>query len=346
MTQKIPSIEDLPLVKPDRSNRASKTILLTGSTGFVGTHAVHNLVNRGYKVRCFVRSTSDKSRLPSKVDTVVGHLLNYESLQEAVEGCWGVMHVAGITRARESREFYRINSDGTANLVKAAGEADVKRFLLCSSQAAGGPSTPEQRRKVSDPPAPLTEYGKSKLGGEEALKSGAKDMWWCIVRPSAVYGPWDRAFLSIARWIKLGIKLRLGDGNMPFALIHAADLAMAMRQAIEAETESGSIWYATDGVDHTMEELVGHVQESMSKNARWLTIPLWFAPAVAGTIEVLARMRGENPLLGRQKLSELTQPAWTCDDEPLRFATGYKPMYDLASGIAETIDWYRQKGWI
>lgn len=332
-----------PLLPNSGSDRA---VLVTGATGFVGTHTVNHLVRRGYRVRCLVRPTSDRSRLPSGVELSEGHLLNFESLQKAVKGCWGVMHIGGVVRVREVRDFYRINRDGTANLVKAARESGVDRFLLCSSQAAAGPSTPDRRRQTEDPPAPVTEYGRSKLAGEETLKAAAGAMWWSIVRPPAVYGPWDVAFLTLARWAYHGFKLRLGDGRMQIALIHVADLARALALALETDQPSGRIWFATDGSDHDTRELSNLLEHELGKRAVWIAIPRWTAPMIARVIEVVARFKGESPLLGRQKLAELMQPAWTCDDQPFRQATGFKELYDLPSGIADTVEWYLQNRWI
>ncbi|NQU04833.1 MAG: NAD-dependent epimerase/dehydratase family protein [Calditrichaeota bacterium] len=321
-----------------------KRILLTGATGFVGTHTVHHLVEQGYQVRCLVRKSSDTSRLPAEVEIVEGHLLNFVSLLEATRNCWGVMHVAGVVRVKQMRDFFRINSDGTANLVKAARERNIERFMLCSSLAASGPSKPGYRRKWDDKPEPVTNYGKSKLAGEKTLVDNAGDMWFTIVRPPAVYGPWDAAFLMLVRWVKYSWKLRLGDGSMPFSIIHGSDLARAMTLAFEADQPSGKIWYATDGADHDLQELLSIIEEVMLKQARWLSIPVVLAPLIAHLIEIFAKVRGGSALLSRDKLIELTQPAWTCDDQPLRDVTGYQESYSLAEGMRQTIEWYMEQG--
>ena len=328
-------------------NQAEKRLLLlTGATGFIGTHTAQLLVQQGYRLRCLVRKSSDVSRLPKDVELAEGHLLKYESLQQAVRGCWGVIHVGGVIRVKQRRDFYLINRDGTANMVKAAREAGVERFLLCSSLAAAGPSAPDERREWDELPKPVTDYGKSKLAGEEAVQKGAGEMWYCIVRPPSVYGPWDRAFLTLVKWVRRGIKIKLGDGKMPFAVIHCADLARAMAMAIEADHPSGAIWFATDGRDHTVPEIMKIIEEALEKETRWVTIPEWVAPAVVRGIELFAEMRGGKALFSRDKLSELMQPAWTCNDEPFREATGYCEMFNLSDGLHQTVKWYKQQGWI
>jgi len=323
-----------------------RTIFLTGATGFVGVHAAHELVRSGYRVRCLVRKGSERKRLPEAVELIEGALSDEASLRQGVEGCWGVMHIGGIVRARNMDEFLRVNRDGTALLAKVAREAGVERFTLCSSQAAGGPGTRERRRSVDDPPAPVTYYGRSKLAGEEALAENAGNLWWSIIRPPAVYGPYDYAFFTFVEWVKWGFKLRLGDGRNLFALIHVEDLARALRLALEADAPSGRIWYATDGVNHTLFDMGDAVEKAVGKKAIWIPIPMSAAPAIARVIETIANARGEIALLSRQKVIELTQPAWTCDDEPLRRETGYQNQFDLTSGMAQTVRWYREKGWI
>ncbi len=330
----------------NENENQQKIILVTGATGFVGTHLVRLLVQKGYKVRCLVRRTSDTSRLPDMSGLATGHLLNYESLELAVKDCWGVIHVGGIVRARNPRDFYLTNRDGTGNLTKAAVEAGVERFILCSSQAAGGPSTPDRKRQIGDTPNPITDYGKSKLAGETALTEKAGEMWYSVLRPPSVYGPYDYAFFTVVKWIQMGIKLRIGEGKMLFSIIHVEDLARALVLGIEADQESDQVWYVNDGGVHNVEELTSAIQSAMSKNARWISIPLWAADPAARVMETFANIRGETALFGRQRIAELTQAAWTCDDTPFREATGFKEQFDLSSGFAQTVTWYDEQGWI
>jgi len=296
--------------------------------------------------------------LPENVELIEGHLLDEDSLRRAVEGCWGVIHIGGAVKAKNIQDFYYTNRDGTAKLVTAARDVGVKRFLLCSSQAAVGPNTNKSRRgrsnepnssatrrKPYDPPTPISDYGKSKLAGEDALKAKAGDMWWCIVRPPAVYGPFDTSFLSLAKGIRHGIKLRLGSGST-FSMIHVEDLAHAMILALEAGQSSGSIYFATDGEDHTDDKLAKIVESALGKRVMQVHIPIWFAYMIAGLLEFGGKVTGKAVFLTRQKITEVTQFYYTCDDTSLREATGYAPKYDLETGMKQTIEWYKEKGWI
>ncbi|MFH0766381.1 MAG: NAD(P)-dependent oxidoreductase [Calditrichota bacterium] len=320
-------------------------ILLTGGTGFVGAPTAHRLIQAGFRVRALARPTSDRTRLPAKAQPIIGHLLNYQSLQEAVKDCWGVIHVAGAVKVDKPRDFYRVNRDGSANLVRAAAEAGVVRFVLCSSQAAAGPSPDIHPVKPEDPPHPITEYGRSKLAGEQVLQENAGAVWWSVIRPPAVYGPFDTAFLPLARAVKHGFKFRIGKGSK-FSLIYVEDLAEALTLMLVAGTPSGEIHYATDGAEHTVEELADSLEKALGKTARWIKIPVSAANGAALVNETLAKLFNKTPFFNRQKILELTQPVWTCDDSSLRQSVGYREKYNLQQGMAQTIRWYKQKGWL
>lgn len=322
-----------------------RRVFMTGATGFIGTRTAQLMSGLGYKLVCIVRPTSDRSNLPENVELVEGHLLDKESLERAVQGCWAVIHIAGAVKARQVRDFYTINRDGTRNLVNAAANAGVERFLLCSSQAAAGPASNRHRRKASDVPQPITDYGKSKLAGEESLKENAGDMWWCIVRPPAVYGPHDYAFLPLIRGINRGVKLRFA-GESRFSMIYVDDLAQALILSLSTAHDSGAVWFATDGEDHDADGLTHAVENALNKKALRVTVPLWAAYAVSAALSIGGHITGKPVFLSRQKIKELTQDNYTCDDEPLRKTTGYSPEFDLKTGMRDTVTWYKQQGLI
>ena len=320
-------------------------VLLTGGTGFVGSHTAHNLIDRGFRIRCLVRPTSDLTRLPAGVETVQGHLLNFESLRKAAQKCWGVIHVGGVVKVRQVRDFYLVNRDGTANLLKAAREEGVEKFLYCSSQAAAGPSNDTKPRTAEDLPRPVTEYGKSKLAGEEILKSKAGKMWWCIIRPPAVYGPLDVAFLPLIKSINRGFKLRIGKGTK-FSIVHVTDLANAIVTVLEKEHASGKTWFVTDGDIHDEEDLAEAIETALGVRAYRITVPVWIARSLGSMNEFLSRIHGTASYFNREKVSELTQPVYTCDDTSFREEFRFQNRYDLKSGMIQTVRWYRDKKWL
>lgn len=246
-------------------------------------------------------------------------------------------------KVKRKRDFYLVNRDGTANLVKAGRDNQIPRFLLCSSQAAAGPSTPLMPVTPEDTPDPITEYGKSKLAGEEVLRSSAGEMWWSILRPPAVYGPSDVAFLPLIKSIKRGIKFRIGRGNS-FSIIHVHDLAHALVLALEADHPPGAVWFATDGETHTDQDLTNAIEQALNKRAFSINLPFWAASLLVRINEKLAQIRRSDLFLNRDKLQELTQPFYVCNDSSFRKATGFQQEFDLESGMLQTIEWYSKRG--
>lgn len=284
--------------------------------------------------------------MPEEVEFVVGDVTDMSNLPNAVRDCFGVVHVGGVVKARRTEHFYAVNRDGATNLIKAARDAGVERFVLCSSQAAGGPSHSDLRRKPDDLPEPVSEYGRSKLAGEAMLQKHAGDMWHWTIRPPAVYGPYDVAFLSLVRGVKYGVKLNIGSRDNKFALIHGEDLAQALILGLSADSPSGKIWYATDGADHTSRELGAAVEQAMNRKAIDLNIPVGIVRMTASFNEILAGITGGSALLSREKIAELTQPNWTCDDSGFRQVTGFKQRFNLTDGMKQTVNWYREHWWI
>ena len=176
-------------------------VLVTGATGFVGSHVVDVLLERGHTVSFIARSTSNMRWLEGKpVQRVDGSLFDLHSLKDAVEGADVVIHVAGLTAAKNEAEFRRGNLDATQNLVDAIRtyRPGLTRYLHLSSLAVSGPSRDADHPKTEDEPLhPITAYGRTKKMAEDVVRS-MNDVPWTIVRPPAVYGPRDLSLIHIS----------------------------------------------------------------------------------------------------------------------------------------------------
>jgi nucleoside-diphosphate-sugar epimerase len=166
-------------------------ILLTGSTGFIGQRLARRIVERGDTLTALVLRTSKRGILEQLgARFAVGDLLTGEGLAEAVKGADCVLHLAGVTKARDSEGYFQGNAEGTRRLVKAMAELSTPpRLVYCSSLAAAGPSVPGRPRREEEAPAPVSMYGRSKLGGEQAVREFAHRVPSIILRPPIVYGP-------------------------------------------------------------------------------------------------------------------------------------------------------------
>jgi nucleoside-diphosphate-sugar epimerase len=319
--------------------------LVTGATGFVGSHLAEALRSRGDEVTALVRSPSKAAALgPLGVRIVAGDLDDPDSLTRGVEGQDVVFHVAGLVAARDEDEFLRCNRDGTAGLVAAAARARVGRFIYVSSMAAGGPAVKGRPLTGTEPPHPVTAYGRSKLAGEKAVTEGA--LPWVIVRPPTVYGPRDREVLKVFRMARWGVAPVFGDGSQELSAVHGADLAAALVAAGTAPATIGKVYYACHPEVVTSAEFVRVVGGAMGRRLRLVPIPHSLGRAMLGVTEASARLAGHTTILTRDKANEFFQAAWTGDPGPLTRDAGWRAAHDLASGMADTYKWYRSARWL
>jgi dihydroflavonol-4-reductase len=322
--------------------------LVTGASGFVGSHLVQGLLDRGWRVRALVRSTSSLAWLPAEgVEFARGGITDPGSLLEAVRGADAVFHAAGVVRGDTQADYDRVNVEGTAQLYRACREgAGSARFVLVSSLAAGGPSEPGRPRSENDPDRPLSAYGRSKLAGEEILRAAPSGPPWTIVRPVAVYGPRDRSFLLLARFVKRGWIPEVGSTPQPVAVIHVRDLVRGIVLAAHAEIAAGRTYYLADPQFTDWPRLGRLMAEAIGKKGRTVRIPRSAVSAIGAVTRLLtAPTRRPNPL-PQDRLRELFARAWTCDVSRARDDLGYTAEITLSAGIAETMFWYRDRGWL
>jgi nucleoside-diphosphate-sugar epimerase len=319
--------------------------LVTGATGFVGSHLAEALRERGDTVTALARSARRAEALgPLGVAVVEGDLHDAAALARAVEGQDVILHVAGLVAARSEGEFLRANRDGTANLLAAAERAGIPRFVLVSSMAAAGPAPRGRPLAGGEPPRPVTAYGRSKLAAEQVVTAGR--LPWTIVRPPAVYGPRDREILKVFRLARLGVAPVFGDGRQELTAVHGADLAAALVAAATAPAAAGKVYYACHPEVFTSGGFVQAIAAAMGHRVRLIGLPGGLARGLLTLTELGARVTGRPTILTRDKANEFFQDAWTGDPRPLSSDTGWRARFDLAHGLADTYRWYRSAGWL
>ncbi len=321
------------------------TAMVTGGTGFVGRHLVEALRQRGMEVTALVRSRERAAPLSAAgARLVLGDLEDRGALALATTGAQVVYHVAGVTAARNESHFHRINAGGTTNVLAAALDAAVPRFVLVSSLAAAGPSSPGHPVRGTEQPKPVTAYGRSKLAAEAAVR--ASSLAWTIVRPPIVYGPYDREVLRLFKAVRLGIAPIFGSGMQELSAVYGPDLAEALIAAGTSERGAGRTYIACHPIPFRSAEFIAAIGQAVGSRVRLLRVPRVVARPLLHITAAAARLGGRTTLLTPDKANEFFQAAWTGDPTSLIEDTGWQAGHDLASGLAATAAWYREAGWM
>jgi nucleoside-diphosphate-sugar epimerase len=324
-------------------------VLVTGASGFLGSHVAQQFAADGHSVRLLLRKTSSRRFLSAfAYEEAPGDVTDPATLAAAVEGVDAVVHAAGLTKARNEAEFRAVNGEGTANLVRASQQsASVKRFVYVSSLAAHGPSQDGTPRPPDAPAAPVSAYGRGKLAGELAVRNSTLASRAVIFRPPVIYGPRDPALVPFFRLARFRVAPLLMGGHNRISIVYAEDAARAIVQAITAEADvGGKIYSPEDGRVHTWRDLLAAIEEAVGRRALRLSAPRWAFSAAALASEVFGFAARRAVTLTRDKVREMAQRHWVCSSDDLRQDLDWAPLVDIRQGAKLTAESYRRQRWI
>jgi len=323
--------------------------LLTGASGFVGSHILDSLRRRGLATALLLRPTSNKrfiaSHLPD-VELRSGSIGDPVSLRQAMAGITHVVHCAGATKAGRVSGFYEVNQMGTRNVVSAinAHVGQVQRLVHISSLAAAGPALPEQPAREEDAPRPVSEYGKSKLAGELEVSDRCR-VEYVLLRPPAVYGPRDTEFLRLFQAVKNHLLPR-PSGGQALSMVFVRDLAEAAVACLTHPAAAGRTYFVAAREVVTARAMAEEIATQMNVWTLPLPLPTALLWPICLAQELVTRLTGKPNVLSRQKFAELRAPGWVCDPARLERETGCACPTTLKRGVAETLTWYRQQNWL
>jgi dihydroflavonol-4-reductase len=324
-------------------------ILVTGATGFIGSHLAELLLKKNYSVRCLIRKTSNTVWLKDlPVELVYGDLFDAEALHRAVEGVDFIYHSAGLTKAKTEEEYFRGNSAGTRNLLDAVTEynPDVRRFVLFSSQAAAGPSPTKDPIDESVPAHPITTYGRSKLAAEQECLAAAKTIKITIVRPPVVYGPRDKDVFEFFHTVNMGLQPMAGMKDKFVSMIHVSDLIRGTVMAAENPKALGQTYYISSKDVYNWRDLGEITRKALGNRVLRVRIPEPGIYAIAAVAELMAKFSSKPALINFEKARDMVQNYWTCDASRAKRDLGFEQEMPLESGIRSTIQWYKDAGWL
>ena len=322
-------------------------ILITGASGFVGSHLVEEALNRGLEVHAGIRATSSKRYLQdSRIKFVEMDFKDEDNLAAVVKTPYDyIMHNAGITKAPNDKTYLNVNKAYTQRFVEQITKhlPNLKKFTFTSSIAAYGPADEVEDQIVSNrmDPNPVTGYGRSKLAAEKYLKQ-QDQLPWMIVRPTAVYGPRDVDVLTLFKSVKKGIAGQIGFKDQYASFIYVKELVRVMLDITLSEHTQKS-YFASDGGRYHVQELNRIVADAMNKKIVKIKIPLPLIKAIAGVNELYSKLSGKTTILNFDKVNELKATNWFCDISDLKRDINYQPEILLKEGIALTTKWYKEQ---
>ncbi|MDO9547712.1 MAG: NAD(P)-dependent oxidoreductase [Candidatus Marinimicrobia bacterium] len=322
-------------------------VLVTGATGFIGKHIVPRLLQEGFGVRCLTRTGSYRpDAFKNEVEWVIGDLSDPASLKNVCRNIDLVIHLAGIIKSSDTEDFFKINTRGTENLLKAV--QNETKIIFISSQAAVGPSKNLAPLSEHALPNPVSAYGRSKLMAEQLFlqPDGPKD--YTIIRPAIVYGPEDRESLSVFRIAKYHLDPHIGFRKSYINIVHISDLVEFIMSCIDNNLSGAEIFHINDGNDagYTQNELIQKAAEYMKTWTIPLYIPKILLKTVACLSSFIAGIRGRSSMLNPDKYNELTARGWVLSSQKAREILDYRPKYDIDTGFKMTLNWYRENGWL
>ncbi len=324
-------------------------ILVTGATGFIGSHLVERLRERGNDIVCVAKDELNIMVLRSLgVDVVLGDLNNGIDWSRILRGVDYIYHLAGLTRAKWSGEYYTENYVATKRFVEACLVhcTSLRRFIYVSSQTAAGPSPDGSPVSEAAPCHPVSHYGRSKLLAELEVARVRDRMPMTIVRPSAVYGPRERDWYEYFKTVKRGLQPIIGLREKRMSLIHVNDLVEGIILAGESAVAEGESYFLANEDVYTTIEIGNAIAHSMGKSPIKVRLPHAMVYLVGAMAELCAKTLQKQIFFNIQKVRESVQDAWVCSVEKAKAQLGYRQRIALDDGMQQTYAWYCKHGWL
>ncbi len=321
--------------------------LVTGATGFTGSHLVRSLVADGVPVRVIARS-AERARqlLPDGVEIIEGDIADPEVIERAMRGVGTVYHLAAVYREAKHPDLrYReVNVEASRLLLEAAVRASVRRYVHCSTVGVHG--------HIAAPPAdesaayaPGDVYQATKCEAEQLALTYRDRIPLAVARPTAIYGPGDTRLLKMFRLISQQRFPLLGGGENYYHTVHVKDLVRGLRLLGTHSRAVGEVFILGGESYLKLSELAAMIASVAGVPAPWLRLPVRPFQLVGSLVEKICVPLGIEPPIYRRRVDFFTKSR-AFSIEKARHLLGYRPEVRLVDGIRETMDWYVAHGYL
>jgi nucleoside-diphosphate-sugar epimerase len=327
-------------------------LLVTGGTGFIGSHLAEEGRRRGAEVVVLGLAERPEERANAElltrmgVEVLAGSITDAELCRRAARGASHIFHLAVAMReGGKSDEFFEsINLDGTRHLLEAATAQRVERFVYCGTIGIYGHRAPGITSENS-PLAPGNIYERTKVSAERLVREFAEKCGLpaVVLRPADVYGPRDQRLLKLFKGVGRGRFPLFGAGKGRRHMVYVDDVVSAFFKACERNEALGEGLIVAGPESCTLRELIDEVTRATGSRRYGFRLPLAPMLALAGVVEDVCARFGIDPPIYRRRMDFFHSDS-EFDTSRARRVLGWEPKVDLREGIRRTLDDYRAAG--
>lgn len=331
-------------------SETERTALVTGATGFTGGHLARALKKRGYRVRALVRDADGATARALAIDGIElaeGDAADAAAIELATAGCSHIFHIAAVYRTANHPDsyYYAVNRDSVSHVLAAAEAHGAARVVICSTCGVHG-DVVENPATEETPFNPGDIYQRSKLAGEDIARDAmAKGAPVSVVRPTGIYGPGDTRFLKLFKTIENRTFRMFGSGEIDYHMTYIDDMVQGIILAGERTEAIGEVFLIGSDDYGSLNEMVRMIAETLGVPAPRGRLPMAPLLAAATLCEFACKPFGIDPPLHRRRCEFFIKERAFSNAKAKRLL-GFEPQVPLAEGLARTVAWYRDQGYL